>query len=259
MRSIEPGAGTLRYAAAHAIQLDMGGLAIHADSPSLLEDSMNSNRELDDEELTRARNIIQKLRRERLTKYNHQRLTGRQLGTPGREKVLVIDQVYGDKSITYGWATDDTFLEMYRKAVEENPDADIYVKAHPVPSKGHFASVKAQGRIHLLTEPMNPIELAMQMDKVYVCTSQLGFEAAFCGKEVHVFGMPFYAGWGFTVDAQQNPNRRRIRTVEEAFYFAYIASSVYVSYQSHGICEIEQAIEELLELRKEYFHRGLPE
>ena len=259
LRSVEPCDGALHYAAAHAIQLDVGGLATHADAPSLFENSMNSDRELSDEERMRVRRIIQTLQRERLTKYNHQRLTGRRLGTPGREKVLVIDQVYGDKSIACGWASDEMFLEMYEKAVEENPNADIYVKAHPVPSRGHFASVKAGGRIHLLTEPMNPIELAMQMDKVYVCTSQLGFEAAFCGKEVHVFGMPFYAGWGFTVDAQQNPNRRRKRTVEEAFYFAYIACSVYVSYQSHGICEIEQAIEELLALREAYFQRNLSE
>ena len=252
LRSIEPYDGERQYAAAHAIQLDMGGLYIHADSPSILEDSMNSEKELSDEELLRVRRIIQTLRRERLTKYNHQRLTGMRIGMPGREKVLVIDQVYGDKSIAYGWATDDTFMEMYQKAVEENPEAEIYVKAHPVPSKGHFASVKEDGRVHLLTEPMNPIELVEQMDKVYVCTSQLGFEAAFCGKEVHVFGMPFYAGWGFTMDAQQNPNRRRKRTVEEAFYFAYIDCAVYVSYRTHGICEIEQAIKELLELREEY-------
>lgn len=253
LRSIEPFDGNdLRYTAAHAVQLDMGGLYIHADGPSLLEDSMNSDKVLDAAELARVRGLIARIRREKLSKYNHQRITGQQLGTPGREKVLVIDQVYGDKSIAYGWATDATFLEMYHLAVEENPEADIFVKAHPVASKGHFASVQAGGRIHVLTEPMNPIELVEQMDKVYVCTSQLGFEAAFCGKEVHTFGMPFYAGWGFTIDAKHHPRRRKRRTVEEAFYFAYIACNTYISYRTHGVCEIEQAMDELLELRKMY-------
>ena len=256
LRSIEPYDGELRFATSHAIQLDMGGLYIHADSPSLLEESMNSEKVPRNEEIRRVHQLVQKIRQERLTKYNHQQVTGARLGSLGREKVLVVDQVYGDKSIAYGWATDETFMEMYRKAVEENPDADIYVKAHPVPSKGHFGSVREGGRIHLLTEPMNPIELIEQMDKVYVCTSQLGFEAAFCGKEVHTFGMPFYAGWGFTVDAQPNPNRHRKRTVEEAFYFAYIVCTVYVSYKTHGICSIEQAIEELLELRNAYWRRN---
>ena len=35
---------------------------------------------------------------------------------------------------------------------------------------------------------------------VCVVTSQVGFEALIYGKEVHVFGNPFYSGLGLTID-----------------------------------------------------------
>ena len=259
LRSIEPvdGKHGLRFTQAHSLILDKNGLYIHADAPSVIEGTLASERELSADELERARRLITRIHAERLSKYNHQPRLRRTLGTPGRQHVLVVDQVVADKSIAFGWATDDTFREMLDAALRENPEAEIFIKAHPVKSQGHFADVAETDRIHLLTEPMNPIDLIDQMDKVYVCTSQLGFEAAFCGKEVHVFGMPFYAGWGFTIDAQKHPRRTKRRTVEEAFYFAYIACSIYVSYETQGVCEIEQAIDELITLRKTYQRRVL--
>ena len=259
LRSIEPADGKsgLAYTRGHALMLDIGGLYIHADTPSMFENAMNSERELSTDERARARRLMGKIRKECLSKYNHQPRLRKRIGTPRRTHILVVDQVFSDKSISFGWATDDTFREMLDAALRENPEAEIFIKAHPVKSQGHFADVEETDRIHLLTEPMNPIDLIDQMDKVYVCTSQLGFEAAFCGKEVHVFGMPFYAGWGFTIDAQKHPRRTKRRTVEEAFYFAYIACSIYVSYETQGVCEIEQAIDELITLRKTYQRRVL--
>lgn len=46
----------------------------------------------------------------------------------------------------------------------------------------------------------------------------MGFEALLARKEVHTFGMPFYAGWGLTIDAQHLDRRTNKRTLEELFY-----------------------------------------
>ena len=35
-------------------------------------------------------------------------------------------------------------------------------------------------------------------------TSQVGFEALIYGKDVHVFGRPFYSGLGLTIDHKVN-------------------------------------------------------
>jgi capsular polysaccharide export protein len=90
------------------------------------------------------------------------------------------------------------------------------------------------------------------VDKVYVCSTQFGFEALMCGKEVHVFGMPFYAGWGLTKDRQTCERRTNIRSLEEIFYIAYIMYSYYVNPEKKCRCEIEEAMDYLLNLREEY-------
>jgi len=63
--------------------------------------------------------------------------------------------------------------------------------------------------------------------KVYVGTSQIGYEALLCGAEVHVFGMPFYAGWGLTKDRQSQPRRVQTRSLDELFFAAHIFLARY--------------------------------
>ena len=104
-----------------------------------------------------------------------------------------------------------------------------------------------------MSEEINPISLPEIVDKVYVCTSQLGFEALMMGKEVHVFGMPFYAGYGLTIDYQKCERRKNNRTLEEIFYITYINYSYYVNPEKEERCEIEEAIDYLIKLRREYF------
>ncbi|MFD2271011.1 hypothetical protein ACFS07_07420 [Undibacterium arcticum] len=51
-------------------------------------------------------------------------------------------------------------------------------------------------RTVVLRQAINPLSLIEQMNRVYVVTSTMGFEALVAGKPVTVFGMPWYAGWG---------------------------------------------------------------
>ena len=113
--------------------------------------------------------------------------------------------------------------------------------------------MQSEKNLYKQTDPINPIALLKKVDKVYVCTSQLGFEALMCGKEVHVFGMPFYAGRGLTQDRLNCPRRTHKRTLEEVFYIAYILYARYVNPATQSRCEIEEAMNYLLALRKEYF------
>ena len=210
-----------------------------------------------EEQKLRARKCIDKIVETHLTKYNHQPIFEPQIGRKGVKKVLVIDQSYGDMSISKGWCCDETFEKMLECAIKENPDADIIVKTHPDTMTGHrggyYTGIKEQDNIYTQTEPINPISLIKYVDKVYVCTTQFGFEALMCGKEVRVFGMPFYAGWGLTKDEQVCERRTNKRSLEEIFYLAYIVYTHYVNPEKGSKCEIEEAIDYLLELRKEYF------
>ena len=117
---------------------------------------------------------------------------------------------------------------------------------------GYYTGVKEEGNVFRVTMPINPYSLMELVDKVYVCSTQMGFEALMAGKEVHVYGMPFYAGWGLTIDKQKNPRRTNRRTLEEVFYIFYIMYTHWVDVETGKPCTIDKAMDNLLALRSEY-------
>jgi capsular polysaccharide export protein len=155
----------------------------------------------------------------------------------GVKKVLVIDQTAGDMSVSLGGANAATFTAMLAAARAENPQATVYVKTHPEVSSGrkagYLTGVVDDARTVVLRQAINPLSLIRQMDKVYVVTSTMGFEALLAGKPVTVFGMPWYAGWGATDDRQRCPRRTRTRSVNELFAAAYFHYTRYLDPVTH--------------------------
>lgn len=238
--------------------LDYLSIYYDATKPNHLENLLNDkNLIITEEQKQRARNCINKIVKNHLTKYNCQPIFTPSIGREGKKKVLVADQSFGDFSITKGLADIATFDEMLQAAIDENPDADIIVKTHPdthtEARTSYYSNLEDSENIFLYTDAINPISLIKYVDKVYVCTSQLGFEALMCNKETHIFGIPFYAGWGYTNDRQICARRTNKRTLEEIFYIAYIMYSYYINPTQAQLCEIEEAMDILLSLRKEYF------
>ena len=205
----------------------------------------------------------------RLSKYNH--AADWELGSPhpsplpGGEgvnaRVLVIDQTAGDMSVSLGGASADTFAAMLAAARAENPQATIYVKTHPEVTagrKGGYLTQVQDGvvdgqRTVVLRQAINPLSLIEQMDRVYVVTSTMGFEALLAGKPVAVFGLPWYAGWGATDDRQTCPRRLphggRPRSVDELFAAAYFHYTRYLNPVTHQRGTIFDVIEWLVRQR----------
>ncbi len=233
---------------------------VDASIPSRLEQWLNDKTLIiTEEQKVRAKKCIDKIVKAHLSKYNNQPIYTPNIGREGAPKVLVVDQSYGDWSIIKGRGSEDIFELMLNKAIEENPEADIIVKTHPDTMSGkrggYYTGLVQHDNIYPMTEPINPISLINYCDKVYVCTTQFGFEALMCNKEVHVFGVPFYQGWGLTIDEQICERRTNKRTLEELFYIAYIMYSHYVNPETKSRCEIEEAIDYLIKLRDEYFQK----
>lgn len=130
--------------------------------------------------------------------------------------VLVVDQTYGDVSVTLGGASEKQFAAMLACAKKENPQSEIWVKTHPDvltgKKKGYFDKLTNDQHIRLITEDLSPQSLLSQVSSVYTVTSQYGIEALLAGKKVTCFGLPWYAGWGLTDDrhplASDLANRR---------------------------------------------------
>jgi len=98
----------------------------------------------------------------------------------------------------------------------------------------------------VLRQAINPLRLIEQMDKVYVVTSTMGFEALLAGKPVTVFGLPWYAGWGATDDRQSCARRTRTRSVDELFAAAYFHYTRYLNPVTHQRGTIFDVIEWLV-------------
>ena len=237
------GLGVSGYAP-HSLVLDKTGIYYDATCPSDLEQLILA---ADDDDMTdtRARRCISLIREQRLSKYNHAPDFA-VLPADGRCRVLVVDQTYGDASVLYGGATDQSFIDMLDAAIAENPDSEVLVKVHPDviagKKKGYLLAAAKQRTCTLLAEDVNPWALFDGVDKVYVVTSQLGFEALMAGKQVCCFGLPFYAGWGLTEDKQQCPRRGVARTVEQVFVAAYLHYARYANPYTGQRCELEDTI-----------------
>ncbi|WP_020682482.1 capsular polysaccharide biosynthesis protein [Marinobacterium rhizophilum] len=161
-------------------------------------------------------------------------------------RVLVVDQTFGDPSIGYGLAEESTFTQMLEAAIAQNPGAEVLVKVHPDvicgKKKGYLLELALARNCRLIGEDLSPWALLDAVDKVYVVTSQLGFDALMAGKEVYCFGMPFYAGWGLTRDRQKCERRGVQRSLEQVFAAAYLRYCRYINPYTGERCELEDTI-----------------
>ncbi|MEL6450059.1 MAG: capsular polysaccharide biosynthesis protein [Pseudomonadota bacterium] len=163
--------------------------------------------------------------------------------------VLVIDQTRGDASVTASGADRNRFREMLFVAQEDHPGARILIKTHPETVQGYragyFGAEDANDRVELFDDVVSPWTLMEGAIAVYTVSSGLGFEAILAGHKPHVFGQPFYAGWGLTQDAF--PVQRRQRRLTRAQLFAATMMLYPTWYDPHrdALCDLETAMEAL--------------
>ena len=222
------------------LSLIMDKLGIYYDStcPSALEYLLDSATDLLTDiavEVSQAKSLILE---HRLSKYNHAPLLDVEILRPDDiQRVLVIDQTAGDMSVSLGSSDADTFTAMLQAARIENPQSTIYVKTHPEVTsgrkRGYLTHVQNDAQTVVLRQAINPLSLIEKMDRVYVVTSTMGFEAVLAGKPVSVFGLPWYAGWGVTDDRQSCSRRTRKRSVDELFAAAYFHYARYLDPETH--------------------------
>ncbi|SEG54849.1 capsular polysaccharide export protein [Marinobacterium lutimaris] len=229
----------------HSLIVDRSGIYYDATRPSDLE-TLIREQALDPIQLQRAGDCIDMLKRYRLSKYNHAPDRPPAKLETKQSNVLVVDQTAGDASIEYGLASAASFSQMLNAAVAENPGADVLVKVHPDviagKKQGHLLEQASALGCRLIGDDLNPWALLDLVDRVYVVTSQFGFEALLAGRTVHCFGMPFYAGWGLTSDRQASNRRSVSRSLEAVFHAAYLQYCRYINPYTGRRCGFEDTV-----------------
>lgn len=230
------------------LSLALDDMGIHFDpaQPSRLEHLIATGTRLRSDQFLRARNLIERLRRDGITKYN---LDGSVPPLPPGHKILVVGQVEDDASVRLG-APGLGNLHLLQRARAENPDAVILYKPHPDVEAGlRRGAIKDADRwadLVLSNAPMAP--LLLQVNALWTLTSLAGFEALLRGREVVTLGAPFYAGWGLTRDLGAVPQRRREGprpSLEALVHAALIDYPRYVDPVTRTTCPVEVVLDRL--------------
>lgn len=237
-----------------SLSVDRTGVYYDACEPSDLEDLLKNTGWWTWDIQNEARSAIERFKIYDLSKYNNApsftaedkvKLYNRVGVKPGQKLILVVDQTEGDASIALGKASQESFQTMLAVALAE-PNAVVVVKTHPDVLSGKKRSCfgTLPPNVCVISESYAPLSFLDAFDEVYVATSQMGFEALLMGKVVHTFGVPFYAGWGLTVDHGDVPVRRKGRpSREQVFAAAYIKLCRYVNPVTRTRIPLTEAID----------------
>ncbi|MDH6299944.1 capsular polysaccharide biosynthesis protein [Polynucleobacter sphagniphilus] len=239
---------------------DQTGIYYDSSRPSDLERILQ-NGKFDDALTDRAEVLRQKIISLGISKYNLGRSQDRNvslriLRQARQEKralpfLLVIGQVESDASIQFGGVDIRTNSDLLKAVRSANPSAFIVYKPHPdVEHALRFKGSNDQldpSIYDLLLSDSNLTDCLDLIDEVHTISSLAGFEALLREKPVVCYGLPFYAGWGLTVDRYACERRTRKLTITELIAGALILYPTYVHPKSGLYCTPEALIEALYE------------
>ena len=256
LRSVQPGrAGDPPL----GLILDRSGCHFDASYPCDLENILRHDPLKDNDLLCRAEQAIMRIRDNHISKYNTFETTQ---SPPAPGYVLVIDQTFGDAALRASGAGKAEFKAMLAAARREHPDANIIIKSHAETILGHrrgyFSAADATDTIRLLATPISPWQLFDGAIAVYTISSQMGFEAILAGHTPHVFGQPFYAGWGLSKDRKPTTGRTRILSRAQLFAAAMILYPIWYDPYRDRLCALEDVLD-ILEAQSRAWrddHRG---
>lgn len=218
-------------APAWSIVIDEDGIYYDASKASRLESIIESGAWTGDPSIHRT--ALALWRKERLSKYN----LGIDETLPSLSgKIILVDQVVGDESISGAGASETTFAHMIDVALAEHQASDLVVRTHPDvmagKAKGYLTRVAQRYGIRISTDNLSPHAILDGARAIWTVSSALGFEAILRGVPVTTFGIPFYAGWGLSADrATTNAiaftRRTRRVSIEELFAAAMLTYTRY--------------------------------
>ena len=226
------------------ICIDKNGIYYNSSSKSDLFNYFNE--ELREDDLKRSKKIIRLWKKYEVSKYNFSEY----IKPPNTPYVLLVDQIHGDLSLEYGEGNVKSFEKMFDFATKNWPNHKVVIKIHPdvmnYKKKGCLnKSYFFKKNVQVISEVGQINKLLEFSSAVCVVTSQVGFEALIYGKEVHVFGKPFYSGLGLTIDHEISHKPKEIRDVslEKLVYSTLVKYQICVDPRTHKKCKLEDILE----------------
>lgn len=240
------------YIPPRALVFDGEGIYFNPKTASGLERILSTN-VFSAEQLASADRMMALLKSAGITKYNvgggalPPALLAAKLA--GQIIVLVPGQVEEDASIKTACKDIASDMDLLKQVRLLRAEAVIIYKPHPDVVSGNCVNASTLNKAaevsvladYVLTEIDMESCLAVA-DEVHVMTSLTGFEAIIRGVPVFTYGLPFYAGWGLTIDYLTCSRRQRQLNVNELLAGVLLCYSRYIDYRSGYFISAEQAL-----------------
>jgi capsular polysaccharide export protein len=239
--------------------IDHSGIYYNTTRISELENIINKT-DFNKELLDRAKAAIEKVKDNKITKYNCEvDLKDSKFKMPYGKNILLIDQTVNDYSIKVSSKGQIDFDKMFKEAKKRFPEHNILIKTHPEvirgKKKGYLKKYFKKIGVYPISENINNYSVFEHVDAVFTVSSLSGMEALIAGKKVYCFGRPFYSGHGLTTDFRKFRRKRKKLKIEELFAASYILYPRYYNPITNKICKFEEALEEIIYLKKKYYQR----
>ncbi|MFM0640363.1 capsular biosynthesis protein [Paraburkholderia metrosideri] len=181
------------------------------------------------------------------------------LETKRTTRVMMIDE----RARSYGLGavkvrnSRGTFMGMVHAARSAHPQAEFWIARSDDKGAGRWLSVSADymppGARHLAGHESLCAALP-HIDHVYTLGASEGMHALLIGVPVHVFGAPYYAGWGLTDDDLHMPNRSARPTLTALFEVVFLRFARYLNPFTHMLGTLDDLLDSI-ELQRAVQHR----
>ena len=183
--------------------------------------------------------IRESIVRNKLSKYNHLPHKQPSLEKTSKRRLLLVDQVVGDVSVSRALGSAHSFQRMLDDALGSG--GQCIIRTHPDViagyRRGYMTDLAARRTgVILLSEAVSVASVLEVVDEVWTVSSQLGFDALLRKIPVRCYAAPFYAGWGLTDDhispADKHALSRRRRVLRNVDHLTAAAFSLYPIYRN---------------------------
>jgi len=129
------------------------------------------------------------------------------------------------------------FERMVDTAHRAHPDAEFWLARSGDAGAGRWlselstAALPACKRIDTDGALCNTLR---RVDHVYTISASEGMHALLAGATLHVFGQPYYAGWGLSDDTVDLPRRTARPTLAALFEAVFVCMTKYQNPETHG-------------------------
>lgn len=149
------------------------------------------------------------------------------------------------------------FQRMLLAALTAHPQAEFWIAPSDDKGTGRWLSSTAgtmpPGTRHLAGHESLCAALA-HVNHVYTLGASEGMHALLAGVPVHVFGAPYYAGWGLTDDDLHLPNRSARPTLAALFEVVFLRFTRYLNPFTHAVGTLDDLLDSI-ELQRAIQHR----